>query len=124
MVTGDLGNIYVGVVEDDESLRLSLSRLFRAAGMQPIAYASAEAFRADLKQPRFDCLVLDVQMPGMSGLELRNQLATEGVGTPVIFVTAHDDPRAHAEAMAGPCAGYFRKTDAGSKLLAAIRSVV
>jgi FixJ family two-component response regulator len=62
MVTREQGNVYVGVVDDDESLRRSLARLLRAAGMQPIAYASAEAFRADLKQPRFDCLVLDVQM--------------------------------------------------------------
>jgi FixJ family two-component response regulator len=57
-------NVYVGV-DDDESLRRTLARPLCATGMQAIAYACAEALRADLKQPRFDCLVLDVQMPGM-----------------------------------------------------------
>jgi FixJ family two-component response regulator len=85
---------------------------------------SAEEFRADVKQPRFDCLVLDVQLPGMSGLDLRNQLAAEGIATPVFFVTAHDDPRVREQAMAGPCAGFFQKTDAGSELLDTIRKVV
>jgi FixJ family two-component response regulator len=124
MATGDLGNLYVGVVDDDESLRRSVARLLRAAGMQPITYSSAEEFRADVKQPQFDCLVLDVQLPGMSGVDLRNRLAADGVAIPVIFVTAHDDPKAREEAMAGLCAGYFRKTDAGSELLDAICRVV
>jgi FixJ family two-component response regulator len=119
-----LGNVYVGVVDDDESQRRSLGRLLRAAGMQPIAYASAEEFRADGKQPRFDCLVLDIQLPGMSGIELRNQLASEGVATPVIFVTAHDDPKAREAAAAGRCVGYFRKTDSGSEILEAIRQEI
>jgi FixJ family two-component response regulator len=124
MATGDLGTVYVGVVDDDESLRRALARLLRAAGMRPITYASAEAFRAAVKPPRFDCLVLDVHLPGMSGLDLRNRLVAEGVATPVLFVTAHDDPRAREEALAGRCVGYFRKTDAGSQLLDAIRRAV
>jgi FixJ family two-component response regulator len=123
MGTAKLGNVYVGVVDDDESLRRSLARLLRAAGMQAITYASAEDFRADGKQPRFDCLVLDIQLPGMSGVDLRNLLTAEGISTPVLFVTAHDDPSARESAMAGPCVGYFRKTDAGSELLEAIRRV-
>jgi len=124
MAVGISGNVYVGVVEDDDSQRRSLARVLRAAGMQPIAYASAEEFRADVKQPRFDCLVLDVQLPGMSGIELRNQLATEGIATPVIFVTAHDDPNARKAALAGRCSGYFRKTDSASEILDAIRREV
>jgi FixJ family two-component response regulator len=124
MALGNPGNVYVGVVDDDESLLRSLARLLRAAGMQPITYSSAEAFRADVKRPRFDCLVLDVQLPGMSGIDLRNLLAAEGAATPILFVTAHDDPPARASAMAGPCAGYFRKTDAGSEILDAIRRAV
>jgi FixJ family two-component response regulator len=87
-------------------------------------HASAEDFHADMKRPRFDCLVLDVQLSGVSGIDLRNQLATEGVVTPVIFVTAHDDPKAREAAMAGRCAGYFRKTDSASELLDAIRNAI
>jgi FixJ family two-component response regulator len=124
MATGNSGNVYVAVVDDDESLLRSLARLLRAAGMQPITYSSAEAFRADVKRPRFDCLVLDVQLPGMSGIDLRDQLTAEGPAAPILFVTAHDDPQARANAMAGSCAGYFRKTDAGSEILDAIRRAV
>ncbi len=124
MNTGVLSDVCVGVVDDDESIRRSLARLLRAAGMKAITYASAEAFRADIEPPHFACLVLDVQLPGMSGIDLRNQLAAEGTATPVLFVTAYDDPTTLEAAMAGPCAGVFRKTDAGIGFLDAIRRIV
>ena len=114
-------NIYIAIVDDDESLCRSLSRLLRAAAMQPITYSSAEAFLADVKHPRFDCLVLDVQLGGMSGIELQRQLAAQKKTTPIIFITAHDDPEAKSEAKAAGCVAYFRKTDSGSEVLEAIR---
>ena len=113
--------IYVAVVDDDESLCRSLGRLLRAAGIQPITYVSAEAFLADSKHPQFDCLVLDIQLGGMSGIELAHRIAAEGGHTPVIFITAHDDPEARAEAEAVGCTAYFRKTDSGAEVLEAIR---
>lgn len=119
-----VSDVCVGVVDDDESVRRSLARLLRAAGMQPTTYASAEEFRAQAPEQRFDCLVLDVQLPGMSGIDLRNRLAAEGVATPVIFVTGHDDPGLRKGAMAGPCLGYFLKTEAGRAILDAIRSTI
>jgi len=109
------GNVYVGVVDDDESLRRSLARLLRAAGMLPITYASTEDFRADTKWPRFDCLVLDVQLLGISGLDLQKQLAAESVATPILFITAHDDPRARQEAMAGGCARSQCRSNSGRR---------
>ena len=117
------GHIYVAVVDDDENLCRSFARLLRAAGMQPITYLSAEDFLADRKHPRFDCVVLDVQLTGMSGLELQKQLAAAGTAAPVIFITAHDDPQARAQAYAAGCAGYLRKTDSGADVLEAIRRV-
>jgi FixJ family two-component response regulator len=115
---------YVAVVDDDESICRSFGRLLRAAGFQPITYLSAEAFLEDLKHPQFDCLVLDIQLGGMSGLELRNRLAAAGSGTPVIFITAFDDPDARKQALASGCAGYFRKADSGNIVLQAIRRAV
>jgi len=114
----------VAVVDDDENLRRSFARLLRAAGMRPITYPSAEAFLADTMHTRFDCLVLDVQLPGMSGLELQERLSAEGIATPILFITAYDDARSRGRAHALGCAGYFRKTDSGSDVLSAINRVI
>jgi FixJ family two-component response regulator len=117
-------NTYIAVVDDDESICHSFSRLLRAAHFQPITYPSAEAFLADRKHPKFDCLLLDIQLKGMSGLDLSRRLSAVKDGTPVIFITAHDDPEGRAQAEASGCAGYFRKTDAGAEVLAAIRRAI
>jgi len=91
------------------------------AGFQPITYASAEAFLTDAKRPRFDCLVLDIQLEGMSGLELTRRLVAVQDATPVIFIAAYDEPEVRAQALATGGAGYFRKTDPGEQVLDAIR---
>jgi FixJ family two-component response regulator len=116
--------IYVAVVDDDESFCRALGRLLRAAGIQPITYASAEAFLADTKHPQFDCLVLDIRLSGMSGIELGQRLMAEGGRIPFIYITAHDDPDARAGAEAAGCAAYFRKTDSAAEVLEAIRRLV
>jgi FixJ family two-component response regulator len=116
-------NLYVAVVDDDEHFCRSLSRLLRAAGMQPIMYDSAEAFLADTKHPQFDCLVLDIQLGGMSGIELGRRLVAEGRHAPFICITAQDDPEVRAGAEAAGCAAFFRKTESGANVLDAIRRV-
>ena len=116
--------IYVAVVDGDENLCRSFGRLLRAGGIQPITYASAELFLADTKHPQFDCLVLDIQLGGMSGIELARRLMAEGGHTPIIFITAHDDPDARAAAEAAGCTAYFRKSDSGAEVLDAIRRAV
>jgi FixJ family two-component response regulator len=117
-------NIYIAVIDDDESMCRSFGRLLRVSGFQAISYPSAEAFLADLKHPQFDCLVLDVQLGGMSGIELKTRLIFAGSTTPVIFITSHDDPEARRQALTAGCAGYFRKTDCGRDVLDAIRRAV
>jgi len=101
-----------------------LSRLLRAAHFQPITYPSAEVFLADTKHPKFDCLLLDIQLEGMSGVELSQRLTAVQDATPVIFITAHDEPEVRAQAEASGCAGYFRKTASGADILAAIRRAI
>jgi FixJ family two-component response regulator len=113
-------NIYVAIVDDDESICRSLSRLLQAANLRPVSYRSAQAFLDDWKHPRFDCLLLDIQMPGMSGIELKEHLNQAGSVLPVIYVTAHEDSEARQKALASGCEGYFRKTAAGSEILDAI----
>lgn len=116
--------VFVAVVDDDDNLRRSFVRLLRAAGMRPVAYASAEALLRDAKRPYFDCLVLDLQLPGMSGLELQEKLNAQGSVAPVLYITAYDDALAREQAYAMGCAGYFRKSDSGHEVLEAIKRVV
>jgi FixJ family two-component response regulator len=117
-------NRYVAVVDDDESVCRSFGRLLRTVRYQPVTYHSAEDFLADTKRPRFDCLVLDVQLEGMSGLELKKRLAAVADTTPVVFIAAHDNPATRTEAEASGCEGYFRKTDPGDAILDTIRNAV
>ena len=116
--------IYVAVVDDDEGLCRSLAQLLRAAGMLPVTYASAEAFLADTKRPQFDCLVLDIQLTGITGIELHERLTAVGSKTPVIFITAHDDPEMRERALSTQCAAYLRKAEPPATVLAAIRRAV
>ena len=116
--------IYVAVVDDDEELCRSFGRLLRAAGFQPITYASAEAFLADSKHPQFDCLMLDIELGGMSGIELAEHLLATGGSTPFIFITAHEHLNALARAEVPGAAAYFRKTDSGADVLSVIRRCV
>ena len=118
------GKVCVAVVDDDDSLCRSVARLLRAAGIRSITYLSAEAFLAGAKQLQFDCVLLDIHLPGISGLEVQRQLTAQGGALPVIFITAHDDPQARAQALAAGCTGFLRKTDLGSEVLEAIRRAI
>lgn len=89
-----------------------------------MTYRSAEAFLADTKHPPFDCLVLDIELEGMSGIDLAKRLVADGCQTPFIYVTAHDDAVARARAGASSAAAYLRKTDSGADVLDAIRACV
>ncbi len=115
---------YVAVVDDDESLGRSLGRLLRAAGYLPVVYPSAEVFLNDAKRPRFDCLLLDIQLGGISGVELSRQLAASGSTTPVIFITARDDPGEREDAMRLPGTAYLRKSEPAESLLATLHRAI
>jgi len=119
----DTPTTYIAVVDDDENICRSFGRLLRAAGLQAITYDSAESFLADTRHPEFGCLVLDIELGGMSGLELAQRLVAAGDLTPIIFITAHEDSDSRASAEAGGCAAFFRKTDSGKEVLDAIRRV-
>jgi FixJ family two-component response regulator len=117
-------NTYVAIVDDDESVCRSLGRLLSVSGFLPVTFFSAEDFLDDRKRPHFDCLILDVQLDGISGIELARRLVAVNDHTPFIFITAYDDPAAQAEAIALGCAGYFRKHDAGNSIIQTIREAV
>lgn len=109
------------IVDDDDNFCRSLGRLLRAAGMRSVAFSSAEAFLAEGEHLPLDCLVLDVQLTGMSGIELGRRLRAEGRSVPFICITGHDDPELRTTAETAGCAAFFRKTDPGAAVLDAIR---
>ena len=92
------GTVNVAVVDDDAGVRSALARLLRAAGFNPVGYSSAEGFLADPGRAQTDCLVLDVHLGGMSGLDLQERITAGGVAPPIIFVTAHEEPDAQERA--------------------------
>jgi FixJ family two-component response regulator len=113
--------INVAVVDDDPSLCRAVKRLLSAAGIDCATFLSAEAFLAseDLEAP--DCLLLDVQLGGMSGFDLHRKLTAAGRPLPIIYVTAHDEPEARQQAEQAGCFAFLRKTDPAEAILAAIR---
>ena len=117
-------NTYVAVIDDDASVCRALARLLRESGMHVVTYARGEEFLGDQKRPRFDCVLLDLQLATVSGIDFQRQLAERGEVAPVIFITANDDPQSREQALRGGCVAYFRKTAPGEEILAAIRKAV
>jgi|ERR1700757_4415004 FixJ family two-component response regulator len=111
------------VVEDDAGMSKAIERLLRAAGFQPVSFASAEELLQTEAASRAACLVLDIHLPGLSGLELGRCLVTSARAKPVIFITAQDEPFLRDEAQRLGCA-YFRKPFDGKALLEAIRRAI
>jgi FixJ family two-component response regulator len=111
----------VVVVEDDAGMRKALARLLRVAGYQTALFSSAEAFLESPETDQVACLVLDIHLPGLSGLKLQRRLIAAGRDSPVVFITAQDDDATRDEARQLECVAYFRKPFEGASLLEAIR---
>jgi FixJ family two-component response regulator len=120
----NLSDVQIAVVDDDESLCRSMSRLLRASELHSRTFASAEAFLADERHEGFDCIVLDVQLEGMSGLELCRHLSGKHGTAPVIIITALDDPDVKQQAARAGCFQCFSKTDPGHEVVTAILQAV
>ena len=111
------------MIDDDVSLCRSLTRLLRVSGYQPSAFHSAEQFLGDAERPTFNCLVVDIELGGMSGLEMKRALNAAGDDTTVIFLTAHDEPATRTEATRAGCAGFISKSEDGTRLLETLRTI-
>src|SRR5579859_843262 len=114
----------VSVVDDDESVRVSVAALIRSLGHQAHAFGSAEDFLASTAAEATDCLVVDIQMPGMSGLELQQTLATSGRWIPIIFVTAFLEDRIKKQVLAAGALGLLGKPYDGDALVNLIESAL
>jgi FixJ family two-component response regulator len=114
----------VHVVDDDESLRVAVTRLLRAAGYQVQSYASAGEFLLRRKPGLNGCLLLDVRMPGPSGLELQAALQQDRDALPIVFLTAHGDIPMSVQAMKHGAVDFLTKPVERNSLLQAIRGAI
>ena len=109
----------IAIVDDDRLVRRSVGRLIAAAGLRAKAFASAEEFVGSGTLPTTACLVLDVRLPGMTGLELQRQLAAAQHRVPIIFMTAHSDEETRARALQAGAIDFLYKPFPEEALLAA-----
>jgi FixJ family two-component response regulator len=111
----------VAVVEDDESYRAAVRRLLKSAGLPVRSFASAEDFLKSGQQQETGCLIADIQMPGMSGLDLQAKLNAEHCPIPIIFITAHGDEEMRLQAMRAGAVKFLAKPFDGAILLDCVR---
>ena len=109
------------LVDDDESVRQAFSMLFLSAGIENECFSCAEDFLAINPREKSSCLVADIKMSGLSGLDLQKELVARGLDIPVIFVTAFDTAESRQEAKRVGASGYFRKPVDDNALLDSIR---
>ena len=112
----------MSIVDDDLSVRESLKMLFESAEFDAEVFASAEEFLSAGHLGESACLVLDVQLPGISGIELQNRLRADGNNITVIFITAHPDEHTRELAMHAGAIRFFSKPFSGNDLLTAVRT--
>jgi FixJ family two-component response regulator len=117
-------NPLVFVVDDDSSIRDALTSLIRAVGLRVEAFGSAREFLAHQRQNAPGCLVLDVRRPRMSGLELQRRLTTAKCRIPLIFITAHGDEDARAQALGAGAVDFLYKPFSDEVLLSAVQAAL
>jgi FixJ family two-component response regulator len=114
----------VAVIDDDESVRTALKELLRSVGLPSQAFASAEDFLRSGQQRRTGCLIVDIHMPGMSGLELQAKLNADHCRIPTIFITAHGDEKMRLQALRAGAVEFVTKPFDDEALLETVRAAL
>jgi FixJ family two-component response regulator len=114
----------ISIVDDDDSMREAIKGLMRSLGYSVEAVASPQEFLASRHVRRTSCLIADMQMPGMTGLELYQRLSTSGKRVPTILITAYPDNGVRERALAAGVIGYLSKPFEQDDLLACIRAAL
>ena len=110
----------ISIIDDDEAIRRSLDDLIRSAGLRARVFSSAEAFLQSNQMSEIDCLILDLCLPGMSGLELQRQLAEGNFDLPIILMTAHERGDQRRQAVEAGAVAFLNKPFEEADLLNAI----
>jgi FixJ family two-component response regulator len=114
----------IAIVDDDESVRSALQGLMKAAGLQAQAFASAEDFLKSGQQCETGCLIADIRMPGMSGLDLQARLNSERCRIPTIFITAHGDTNMRMQALRAGAVEFLTKPFSDDALLEQVKTAL
>src|ERR1700704_369678 len=114
----------VAIVDDDDSMRSALQGLLKAVGLTAQAFASAEEFLNSGQQHQAGCLIADIRMPGMSGLELQAKLNAERCRIPIIFITAHGDAKMRRQALRAGAVEFLAKPFDDEALLESVRAAL
>lgn len=114
----------ISVVDDDESVRRTTTLLIESFGFRAATFESAETFLRSGHLHDTSCLIVDVQMPGMNGLQLQSHLAAAGCGIPIIFITAYESNDSRQRAMQAGAAAFLGKPFSDEQLLQTIRSAL
>jgi FixJ family two-component response regulator len=114
----------VAIVDDEKAVCRAIGRLITSAGFKSEIFSSAEEFLRSCRERQPDCLILDLSLPGMSGLELQQQLATDRCRTPIVVVSAHDDPLSRSQALQGGAVAFLGKPFDDEALLQAVHSAM
>jgi FixJ family two-component response regulator len=115
---------FVAIVDDDDLMRGALQGLLKAAGLPARAFGSAEEFLQSGQQHQSACLIADIRMPGMSGLELQARLNDEQIRIPTIFITAHGDSRMRMQALRAGAVEFLAKPFDDEVLLQSVRAAL
>ena len=118
--------LVIAIVDDQAALREATENLLKSAGLKAVSFASAEDFLQATPLDGAGCLILDVRLPGMSGLELQQRLAADGIHVPIVFITAQEDSdgRMRARALRSGALAFLRKPFSDEDLLNAVRSAL
>jgi len=114
----------IAIVDDDDSMRSALQGLLKAVGLPAQAFASGEEFLQSGQQRQTACLIADIRMPGMSGLELQAKLNAEHCRIPTIFITAHGDARLRMQALRAGAVEFLAKPFDDEALLESVRGAL
>jgi FixJ family two-component response regulator len=114
----------VAIVDDDEDVRNAVHAVLKSAGLSPRAFASAEEFLGSGKRSETACLISDIEMPGMNGLELQARLAADGGRIPIIFITAYGNTRTRTRAMKAGALDFLEKPFDDEILLERVRTAL
>jgi FixJ family two-component response regulator len=116
-----LNDPVISIIDDDEAARSAVAALVRASGYQALAYDSAESFLASHALACSSCIITDLQMPGLTGIDLKRRLDAAACHTPVIIITARVEERLHAQARDSGAFGFLRKPFKASALMDCVR---